>query len=135
MLDSEPAQPVQLLQLLVRILVNIVVMHHQAVQSTAGQAAEATDRGAGKALAVLMHWGGRRPAVISGNLPGHSRGMPVPMLSGEAQTAPLSLSSALRGNFEDISHAGLDYLSPEDHRRRFWVCQLVGEDRSFVWAY
>lgn len=31
MLDSEPAQPVQLLQLLVRILVNIVVMHHEEV--------------------------------------------------------------------------------------------------------
>lgn len=59
------------------------------------------------------------------------------MLSGEAQTAPLSLSSALQGSFEYISHAGLDYLdlSPEDHFWRFWVCQLVGEDRLFVWAY
>lgn len=31
MLDSEPAQPAQLLQLLVQILVNIVAMHHEEV--------------------------------------------------------------------------------------------------------
>uniref|UniRef100_A0A669EMK6 CCHC-type domain-containing protein n=1 Tax=Oreochromis niloticus TaxID=8128 RepID=A0A669EMK6_ORENI len=60
----------------------------------------------------------------------------LPLLSGEAQTAALSLPPTSWSSFEDVSQAVLDRmgLTPEDHRRRFRACRLTGKDRPFAWA-
>lgn len=60
----------------------------------------------------------------------------LPLLSGEAQTAALSLPLTSQSSFPDTCRAVLDCmgLSPEDHPRWFRICRLTGEDRPFVWA-
>ncbi|XP_051800794.1 uncharacterized protein LOC127532932 [Acanthochromis polyacanthus] len=60
----------------------------------------------------------------------------LPLLTGEAQTAAISLPAAARRNFADVRKAVLDRtgLSPEDHRRRFRGARLGAGDRSFVFA-
>ncbi|XP_076743966.1 uncharacterized protein LOC143419988 [Maylandia zebra] len=60
----------------------------------------------------------------------------LPLLSGEAQTAALSLPPASRSSFPDVSRAVVDRLglTAEDHRRRFRACRLATTDRPFPWA-
>ncbi|XP_026003826.1 uncharacterized protein LOC113009615 [Astatotilapia calliptera] len=60
----------------------------------------------------------------------------LPLLSGEAQTAALSLPPASRSSFADVSRAVVDRLglTAEDHRRRFRACRLATTDRPFAWA-
>ncbi|KAM9719837.1 uncharacterized protein ACNS7B_020492 [Menidia menidia] len=60
----------------------------------------------------------------------------LPLLSGLAQTAALSLPASSRGRFREVKRAVLDRLglSAEDHRRRFRGAQLGPEDRPFTYA-
>ncbi|XP_051810353.1 zinc finger and SCAN domain-containing protein 29-like [Acanthochromis polyacanthus] len=60
----------------------------------------------------------------------------LPLLTGEAQTAAVSLPAAARRNFADVRKAVLDRtgLSPEDHRRRFRGARLGTGERPFVFA-
>ncbi|KAM9360126.1 uncharacterized protein ABDE67_000748 [Symphorus nematophorus] len=60
----------------------------------------------------------------------------LPVLSGEAQTAALSLPASSRGRFEEVKKAVLDRMgfTPEDHRRRFRLAKLGPADRPFVFA-
>ena len=60
----------------------------------------------------------------------------LPLLSGEAQKAALSLPAASRGRYEDVRRAVLDRLgqSREDHRRRFRATRLGPADRPFAYA-
>ncbi|XP_076740083.1 uncharacterized protein LOC112435315 [Maylandia zebra] len=61
----------------------------------------------------------------------------LPLLSGEARTAALSLPPASRGSFQDVSRVVVDRLglTAEDHRRRFRACRLAAADRPFAWAW
>ena len=60
----------------------------------------------------------------------------LPLLSGEAQTAALSLPAVTRGRYPDVRRAVLARMgrSPEDHRRRFRDLKLGPADRPFVYA-
>lgn len=53
-----------------------------------------------------MHWGGRRPSVISGNLPGHSRGMPVACHGMGTMVAATAVRRGLDGGFEPVTCYG-----------------------------
>ena len=60
----------------------------------------------------------------------------LPLLSGDAQTAALSLPAPSRGQSGEIKRAVLDRLglSAEDHRRRFRGSKLGPADRPFGFA-
>ncbi|XP_051815566.1 uncharacterized protein LOC110961245 isoform X1 [Acanthochromis polyacanthus] len=60
----------------------------------------------------------------------------LPLLTGDAQTAALSLPAASQGRFTDIRKAVLDRLGflPEDHRHRFRGTRLGTDDRPFVYV-
>lgn len=56
----------------------------------------------------------------------------LPLLSGKAQTAVLSLPPRSRGVFEDVCQAVLDRLgvSPEDYRCQFRASRMMGGARQ-----
>lgn len=60
----------------------------------------------------------------------------LPLLSGEAQTAALSLPPASRSLFFNVCKAVLDRLglTQEDYRRRFRASGMSAGERPFAWA-
>ncbi|XP_056277635.1 uncharacterized protein LOC130198493 [Pseudoliparis swirei] len=61
----------------------------------------------------------------------------LPLLTGEAQTAALSLSPAARHNYAAVRKAVIDRLglTPQDHQRRFREATLGPKDRPFTYAH
>lgn len=78
-----------------------------------------------QATAVACHWPEEERAARL-----------LPLLSGEAQTAALSLPPGSQGVFEDVCWVVLDCLglSPEDYRQQFWASRMTGGERPFGWA-